>query len=246
MSSESMAKQLEDLIKQHGFTLPDRGIESIGDSVQWRSGTPDYTKADLFYFRGKTRNHPAGSLEMIVENLVKKWEMEITHFIKPSDCTTLQANEFKIKVNSGKDLAADDYLSEGSYNPLLKDVSKALYNSDTHTFESSQDLFRNAFVKGFGWELLQVFSGPPKVAFTWRHWGEFTGEYKGRKGDGSVIEMYGFSVATVNDDLKLTRMEVYYKPEGLLKCLEGQMSPSEVFQGKAFFGSCCPIHKDSK
>ena len=27
----------------------------------------------------------------------------------------------------------------------------------------------------FPWELLEVFSGPPKVAFTWRHWGELLG-----------------------------------------------------------------------
>lgn len=246
MSSEPMAKQLQDLIKQNGFTLPDRGMDSLGEEVEWRNGVPDYTTADLYFFRGKSRNHSAGSLEMVVENLVKKWEMEITHFVKPSDCTTMQIEEFKLKVNNGNELEAKDIMSEGSYNPLLKDVSKELYDSDNHTFESSQGLFRNAFVKGFGWELLQVFSGPPKVGFTWRHWGEFTGEYKGRKGDGRIIEMYGFSVATVNEDLKLTRVEVYFKPEGMLKCFEGQMSSSELFQGKALFGSCCPIHKDSQ
>ena len=240
----SASKQLEDLIKQHDFVAPDRGMENFSPGVEWRNGVPpDYTMADLFYFQGKSMNHSIGSLEMVLENIVKKWEMEITHLIKPSDCTTMQTDVFRLKVNDGQDITAKGVMAKGSYNRLLDGVSKELYDSGKHTFESSQALFRNAFEDGFGWEVLKIFSGPPKIAFTWRHWGKFTGEYKGRKGDGKILEMYGFCVAEVNADLKLTRVEVYFKPEGLLKCLEGKMSPSEVFQGKAFFGSCCPIHK---
>jgi hypothetical protein len=49
-------------------------------------------------------------------------------------------------------------------------------------FEASHDLFRDSFLDGFAWELLKVLSGPPHVVFTWRHWGRFNGEYRGRKG----------------------------------------------------------------
>ena len=35
-------------------------------------------------FQGKTKNHPVGSLEMIVENLVKTWEMERSHKLDPN------------------------------------------------------------------------------------------------------------------------------------------------------------------
>jgi hypothetical protein len=37
-----------------------------------------------------------------------------------------------------------------------------------------------------GWQVLEAFSGPPKVVFSWRHWATFTGEYKGNKGQGQV------------------------------------------------------------
>ena len=244
--SKSAAQQLEEIAKQHGFTVPDRGMKGIGDKAQWRNREkPDYAGADLFFFKGKSKNHPAGSLEMVVENLVKRWEMEITHLVKPSDCTTMEVEDFRMKVNHGKELDANEIIERGSYNSLLKDISKEVYDSEGQTFDSSQDLFRNAFEEGFGWELLEVFSGPPKVAFLWRHWGKFTGEYKGRKGDGEVIEMYGFTVVTVNDDFKLTRVEIYFKPEGFLRCLEGKVSPDDEFQGKSLFGSCCPIHNAS-
>lgn len=160
-----MAKQLEDLIKKHGFTLPDRGMGDIGDrNIEWRDGhIPDYTKADVFFFKGKSKNHSAGSLEMVTENLVKKWEMEVTHFVKPSDCTSMQSSEFKLKVNNGKEVEAKEILSEGSYNYLLKDIPyKELYDADTHTFESSQDLFRNAFEEGLDGRCFKYSLALPK------------------------------------------------------------------------------------
>ena len=35
--------------------------------------------ANLAYIKGKSQNHKAGSLEEVVENLVKTWEMEASH-----------------------------------------------------------------------------------------------------------------------------------------------------------------------
>eukprot|EP00795_Rhopilema_esculentum_P012823 gene12823-3563_t len=49
-------------------------------------------------------------------------------------------------------------------------------------FEESHKLFLNAFPKGFPWELLKVLSKPPYVLLTWRHWGEFAGEFRRNKG----------------------------------------------------------------
>ena len=166
------------------------------------------------------------------------------HLLKPEECSTMYA-DFKIKVNDGKILGAKEYMKKGSYTPLLQGVSKELYNSENHTFESSKVLFCSAFTEGFAWEVLEVFSGPPKVALTWRHWGRFSGEYKGRKGNGEIIEMYGFVIATVNEELQLTSADVYFRPEGLLEVLEGKRSPSENFQGKALFGACCPLYKET-
>ena len=47
--------------------------------IQWREGKPDYTKVNKAYLEGRTRTHKEGSLEKIVEDLVKTWEMAASH-----------------------------------------------------------------------------------------------------------------------------------------------------------------------
>ena len=47
------------------------------------------------------------------------------------------------------------------------------------SFEQSHELFGTAFTKGFPWEVLKVFSGPPTVLFSWRHWGHLEGKFQG-------------------------------------------------------------------
>ena len=47
--------------------------------IVWREGKPDFTKVDKAYLEGRTRVHKEGSLEKIVEDLVKTWEMEASH-----------------------------------------------------------------------------------------------------------------------------------------------------------------------
>lgn len=238
-----MDEQLEKIVHDYNFTIPDRKLDELDQAgVTWRSGKPDYHKADLLYFKGKSKNHPVGSLEMIVENLVKKWEMEFTHLVNLKDVTTIEIDQFKAQVNGTEEVSAETAINIGSYNWLLQTVSKELYDPDNFSFESSHKTFRSAFVDGFAWEVLKVFSGPPKVAFMWRHWGAFTGEYKGRKGNGEVIEMYGFTIANVTDDLKITKLEVYFDPEGFLQALEGKLPPSELQKGKFMLGPCCPIY----
>jgi hypothetical protein len=36
-------------------------------------------QANYEFFTGKSQNHASGSLEEVVENLVKTWEMEASH-----------------------------------------------------------------------------------------------------------------------------------------------------------------------
>ena len=51
----------------------------------WRfGGKPDYTLANYAYLTGKKAHHADGSLEKIVEDLVKTWEMERSHKIDVS------------------------------------------------------------------------------------------------------------------------------------------------------------------
>ena len=100
-------------------------------------------------------------------------------------------------------------------------IDKDIYDVTKETFDSSHDLFRNAFKNGFPLEVPQVFTGPPKVTFSWRHWGVFNGVYRERIGDNEKYEMFGFCEVTVTEQLKIQSIEVYYKPEEFLKALEG-------------------------
>lgn len=52
--------------------------------------------------------------------------------------------------------------------------------------------------------------------------GEFTGAYKGNRGDGELVQMNGFACVSVTDELKITGINVYYKPEIFLKALRGE------------------------
>ena len=132
----------------------------------------------------------------------------------------------------------------GNYNALLAGVGKDIYDATKETFDSSHDLFQNTFKDGFSWEVLQVFTGPPKVTFSWRHWGVFNGVYRERIGDNEKYEMFGFCEVIVTEQLKIQSIEVYYKPEEFLKTLEGQVSLDNLKIGKSIMGDGCPIvHK---
>ena len=50
-------------------------------NIKWRYQAPDFSIVDKKYMKERSRNHAAGSLEKVVENLVKTWEMESTHKI---------------------------------------------------------------------------------------------------------------------------------------------------------------------
>ena len=81
-----------------------------------------------------------------------------------------------------------------------------------------------------------MLSKPPHVLFTWRHWGEFDGEYRGNQGNGETIEMYGVLRATVNEDLKIQFLEVFYDPQTFIEVMEGKKNPEELQNGVAVLG----------
>ncbi len=207
--------------KELGCIRPVRGNEDDYLNADWNGIKPDYNKADLEYFKGKTKNHPKGSLEITVENLVKQWEMEMTH-LKPKDWKTVESiDTYRVQCNGGRELNGEEAAKVGTYNWIMESAPKHLYNSQEETFESSHKLFRGALLDGFPWEVLEVFSGPPKVAFSWRHWGVFNGEYKGVKGNDESVELLGFSIATLSANNKIVKIEVYTKFDSFLQALQG-------------------------
>ena len=73
---------------------------------------------------------------------------------------------------------------------------------------------------------LQYVAGPPTISFTWRHWADYEGFFHAHAPTNEQVMMIGSAVATVNDDMKITRFEIYYDPNPLL---------SKLYHGKCIF-----------
>jgi hypothetical protein len=185
----------------------------------WRDGVPDYEHSHTVMPAQRTHQFEAGSLEAVVESVVQVFEMEVSHKKDPATWVSMVTDRFRTNVNGGGWASATDIAEIGSYNILIGD--SVFYRSGEESFESSHDVFHQAFPEGFFWEVLEVLSPPPVVTFKWRHWGTFEGEYHGFEPTGDRIEMFGVSVAKVDDDLKLLEVEHYYDPNHFLGKLTG-------------------------
>ena len=112
----------------------------------WRFGAPpDYTVANYAFATGKTKAHAPGSLEMIVENLVKTWEMERSHKSDPSQHKTVDQERFSIGANGGKMFNNIEANEVGNYNLLLDTADKALYDAEATSWDDSHEMFGDAF-----------------------------------------------------------------------------------------------------
>jgi hypothetical protein len=68
---ESVKAELEQIKKDGGLKEPVRSFMDDED-IKWRfGGKPDYSVTNLLYLKQRSTVHPDGSLEQIVENLVK-------------------------------------------------------------------------------------------------------------------------------------------------------------------------------
>ncbi|YAI82385.1 MAG: ester cyclase [cyanobacterium endosymbiont of Rhopalodia sterrenbergii] len=188
------------------------------EGVQWREGErPDYSYTDQFLRVESQFNHPEGSLEAIVENLVRTFEMEASHKTNPEQWLSIVTDKFRMSSNGGQFYTAQNVSEKGTYNLFINDNEK--YSSKEETFESSFELFHKAFRNGFLWELTEILSGPPNVTFKWRHWGTFNGPYKDHQPTGETIEIVGLSIARVTDDLKIIEVEHYFDNSTFLQKL---------------------------
>ncbi|MDF5756271.1 hypothetical protein [Spongiactinospora sp. TRM90649] len=183
----------------------------------WRESAPDYHLSHEVMPGERTHRFESDQLEAIVERIVQVFEMEVSHKKDPETWVSMVTEHFRTRVNGGEWASARDIAEQGSYNILIGD--SAFYRREDETFESQHHVFHTAFPQGFFWEVLEVISPPPVVAFKWRHWGTFSGEYKGHSPTGERIEMYGMSVAKVSDDLRLLEVEHYYDPNAFLSTL---------------------------
>lgn len=212
--------------------------EGEKDTV-WRHGAPPtYDAVNALFEAERTQEWPAGSLEETVQNAIKTWEMELSHKARLSDFKSVSpGGRFRLSVNGGRPLSGEETLAVGSYNALLGGpllASAGAYDAAAETFESSHRLFRAAFPRGFAWEVLGVYSGPPVIAFKFRHWGHMEGPYRGHAATGEIVQFHGVAVLKVDEQLRAEDVEVYYDPGelfgGLLKGPD--QVPSEEGRGE--------------
>lgn len=171
----------------------------------------------------------------------------MSHKMHAHHFKTIHPEKFKFSVNGGPYLTAEETLEVGSYNALMRtslEEEHGAYKASKETFESSHDVFRAVFPGGFAWEVLEVYSGPPTVAFKWRHWGHMEGPFKGHAPTHHVIESIGTCIAKVDESLRIMELEVYYDPTQFLGQLtKGTKSPIYGEYKQGMLG--CPFHESS-
>ncbi|KAL0546771.1 hypothetical protein IC582_016684 [Cucumis melo] len=157
--------------------------------------------------------------------------MELSHKIKLQDFNTINPRKFKLFVNGREGLSGEETLRIGSYNAFLKSPLPEefqYYKAEEETFESSHEAFRSCFPRGFAWEVIEVYSPPPLIAFKFRHWGFFEGPFKSHSPTGELVEFYGLATLKVDEALKVEEAEVYYDPAELFGgLLKGKITASE-------------------
>ena len=63
----------------------------------------------------------SGSLEDIVENLVKTWEVEATHKLHLNQWTTIDVDNYTIQVNNGPIMEGKKAFQMAKYNALMRE-----------------------------------------------------------------------------------------------------------------------------
>lgn len=186
--------------------------------IDWRYGKiPDYTRSNQKLATESTRNHPQGSLEALVQNLVRTFDIEANFKINPEQWMSVDVEKFRMSTNGGAAYTVSDIVGNGTYKLLIGDTPR--YQASSESFDSSTNLFHTAFPDGFLWEVLEVYSQPPVISFKWRHWGRFYGRYKNFPPTGELVEIIGMSVVRLSENFKIISLDHYYDNNHFLNTL---------------------------
>ncbi|KAF2083332.1 hypothetical protein K490DRAFT_20668, partial [Saccharata proteae CBS 121410] len=211
--------------------VTDPDAVSKDTEARWRYGrAPDYTKTRKVWSESKVMNHEAGSLPQLVENLVKNWEVEASFKTSLDDWRTIDKANYSFAINGGPPQSGEHMLKVGTYNAII--APNEYYSPVNSDFASSHKTFKR-MMPTFAWEVLEVYSGPPQVAFRWRHWGTFKNDYVGfndkaekvtAKAHGGQIDIQGVTVASVDDKLRLQKVETWFDPLDMFR----QIAPNGI------------------
>ncbi|XP_010244013.1 PREDICTED: pathogen-related protein-like [Nelumbo nucifera] len=192
-------------------------------NTKWRFGAPpNYDVVNKLFEEGRTQEWPNGSLEERVQNLVKTWEMELVHKMDPADYKTVNTTNFTISINGGKPLLLQEVRKIGSYNLFLQTSlpqNLRVFDPSIETPESSHQAFITTFPRGFAVEILQVYSGPPVIAYKFRHWAFMEGPFKGHAPTGEMAQFHGIGIFHVDEMMRVEKVEFFYDPNELLASL---------------------------
>jgi hypothetical protein len=184
-------------------------------STVWRLGAPpNYDMVNKLFEEERTKEWPEGSLEEKVQRLLKTWEMELVHKVRPEDQKSVRTQGYSSSTNGMKPLTRKEVMAIGGYNAFLATKLPAehrIYDPEKETVESAMSTFLTAFPRGFAIEVLDVYSGPPRIAFKFRHWGYMEGPFKEHPPHGQRVEFFGVCIFHVGEETKVEKAEFFYE-----------------------------------
>ncbi|KAL4998739.1 hypothetical protein BDV10DRAFT_166151 [Aspergillus recurvatus] len=238
-------------------TLPDYVLDPnavLGDTAaSWRyNRPPDYSKTREYFEKTKTTSHPAGSLEDLVQNLVKNWEIEASFKTSLDDWRTINPQTYTFSLNGGPARPGEHMLQVGTYNALIN--ANPYYDPEQNDFEASHKSFKR-MMPTFAWEVKEVYCGPPVVVARWRHWGVMKADYVGKnsrgevvrvKAHGGLIDIEGIVVAKVNEKLQLEKIDVWFDPMEMFRQIAKEekgeeQGPAESAAAAGDLANACPV-----
>lgn len=222
-------KQIQELLAQ-GAKRPMRGGMDAHSQHQhpnqnqsqspWRYGPPEYVLADLEYMKHKLREHESTPLESYVEECCQTFLMEATHRAHYNDWSSVRQEYFYLQVNDGERIPGHSIQENDMFGLLFVHDFDVSCDVDIREGEEKDPraILSEAFTEGFPMEVLEVYTQPPQCYFSWRHWGPFSGRYKGVKGDGSRVEIRGFGQMQI-DSNRMLNLRLFFKTKDLFDAL---------------------------
>ncbi|KAI1343174.1 hypothetical protein F5Y15DRAFT_405752 [Xylariaceae sp. FL0016] len=218
----------------------------------WRYGQPpDYTKTRAVWAETKSRSHAPDSLPSLVENLVKNWEIEASFKTSLSDWRTVDHARYSFAVNGAAPSSAEHMLRVGTYNAIL---GAGPYYDPAHSdFAASHKTFKR-MMPTFAWEVLEVYTEPPVVAFKWRHWGVMKNDYVGWNSEGEKvtvqahggpINIEGVTTAYLNDKMQVTRLKTWFDADEMFRQMDPEGKASVEAETTAQGGNGLTYSKES-
>ncbi|KAI4964364.1 hypothetical protein ZWY2020_005886 [Hordeum vulgare] len=169
-----------------------------------------------------------GSVEEKVQRLLKTWEMEMIHKVRPDDQKSFHSQNYSASTNGLKPLTREEVMAMGGYNAFLETTlppEHRIYDPEAESVESATSMFLTAFPRGFAIEVLDVYSGPPR------------GPFKGHPPHGGRVEFFGVCVFHVDEEMKVEKAEYFYE--------RGNFLASFLSAPVAASASGCPVMREA-